>query len=127
MTRMNCTHEEAFQYVQNRRFCVSPNMGFQRQIEAYESIHKAIQAVAQAGPLNGGNGSENGGAVRIMHRRKRGADEEGVDQDEADEELRERNLHAQRKRRDPDDDDDEEIDEGNATAVHSAYGSGLDM
>jgi len=56
MTAFNLSQEEAFQYVQARRFCISPNLGFQHQLEAYQHIHEASVAISNdllAGQRNG--------------------------------------------------------------------------
>lgn len=92
MVTFDTTHEEAFSHVQSRRFCVSPNTNFQRQIEAYEDIHKASLAMA--------NYSRQADAVVVPRRKRDDLLEDGTDgDDDDDEELKERNLHAQRKRR----------------------------
>jgi hypothetical protein len=52
MCTQNLSTEDAFQYVQARRFCISPNQGFQHQIEAYQHIYEAAQQCAQDPALN---------------------------------------------------------------------------
>ena len=106
MMTFNVTHEEAFLHVQARRFCASPNVKFQRQIEAYEDIHSASLAMtnyANARPGNN-NGEDANGDGQSAHRRKRDPVTDLDDNEETDEDLRERNMHAQRKRRGSDDD-----------------------
>ena len=99
MTSLNLPHDEAFQYVQGRRFCVSPNLNFQRQIEAYESIHKASLTMAPSGDgitrtLGVGVGKGANGA----NRRKRMDPVRDGDEDDVDDELRDRNIQAQRRK-----------------------------
>ncbi len=66
MSSFNLPQEEAFQYLQARRFCISPNLGFQHQLEAFQHIHEAKLAMERSG----GTPHEN------RNRRKRGSDEE---------------------------------------------------
>lgn len=100
MTTFNVSHEEAFLHVQSRRFCASPNPSFQRQIEAYEDIHTAsLEMTKYAHTHAGDNSMNNGQNAQTAHRRKRDSGTEMDDDEENDEDLRERNLHAQRKRR----------------------------
>lgn len=103
MTALDLPHDEAFQYVQNRRFCVSPNLNFQRQIEAYESIHKASLAMAQYRIDDSIDDIRKGGEG--FNRRKRPSSLDGDAEHEIDEEVRQRNLQAQKRRND---DGDEE-------------------
>ena len=72
MCTQNMSHEEAFQYVQARRFCVSPNQGFQHQIEAYQHIYEAARTTA-ADP----NANRRGDNVR--RKRTESDDEEAED------------------------------------------------
>lgn len=44
--KTSLTYEDAFAFVQARRFCVSPRIEFVRQLEAYRPILLANQAVA---------------------------------------------------------------------------------
>ncbi|GAA5879258.1 hypothetical protein JCM16303_003141 [Sporobolomyces ruberrimus] len=46
MMKTSLTYEDAFSFVQARRFCVSPRIEFVRQLEAYRPILLANQAVA---------------------------------------------------------------------------------
>ncbi|GAA5830927.1 hypothetical protein JCM11251_005081 [Rhodosporidiobolus azoricus] len=46
MMKTGLTHEDAFQFVQARRFCVAPRTEFIHQLEAYRPIILATQAVA---------------------------------------------------------------------------------
>lgn len=52
MTTCGMSHDDAFQYVQARRFCISPNQNFQHQIEAYQHIHEARLQVASDPMIN---------------------------------------------------------------------------
>lgn len=52
MATHNVTSEAAFHFVQSRRFCVSPNMGFLHQLDAYEPICRATHSMAQYNALN---------------------------------------------------------------------------
>ncbi|WAQ85085.1 hypothetical protein PtA15_5A659 [Puccinia triticina] len=47
MASYNVSSEAAFHFVQSRRFCVSPNMGFLHQLDAYEPICQATHSMAQ--------------------------------------------------------------------------------
>jgi len=47
MQHFQIAWEDAMHYVQNRRYCISPNSGFISQIKEYEPIYKASVAVAQ--------------------------------------------------------------------------------
>lgn len=47
MQHFQISWEDALHYVQNRRYCISPNSGFITQIKEYEPIYKATVAVAQ--------------------------------------------------------------------------------
>ncbi|EPQ54744.1 phosphotyrosine protein phosphatases II [Gloeophyllum trabeum ATCC 11539] len=68
MQHYHLSWEDALHYVQNRRYCISPNGGFLTQIKEYESIYKATQAVASHPPQQ-----------RVVSRRKR---EDDDDEDE---------------------------------------------
>lgn len=100
MTKFNVSHEEAFLHVQSRRFCINPNLNFQRQMDAYEDIHSASLAMTQYMAKIQANGRPNGSAsMQATHRRKRDTETDSGDETlQIDEDLRDRNLHAQRKR-----------------------------
>jgi serine/threonine/tyrosine-interacting protein len=96
-TRM--PHEDAFQYVQARRFCVAPNSNFQRQIEAYEDIHRASLSMAHFNQRV--DGQQENGERRARRKRTESSQQDAGDTgDSEDEELKERNLLAQRRRND---------------------------
>jgi len=67
MQHFQISWEDALHYVQNRRYCISPNSGFITQIKEYEPIYKASVAVAQhpAPPID-----------RSTSRRKRESDDD---------------------------------------------------
>ncbi|KAF8333496.1 protein-tyrosine phosphatase-like protein [Cantharellus anzutake] len=67
MQHFKLSWEDALQYVQNRRYCISPNGGFLTQLKEWESIYRARQAVA---------GFSNSGYTRSVSRRKRSDDED---------------------------------------------------
>ncbi|KAM0792954.1 hypothetical protein ACM66B_002712 [Microbotryomycetes sp. NB124-2] len=46
MCKTGLSLDEAFQFVQSRRFCIAPRVEFQHQVEAYYPIFKARQAVS---------------------------------------------------------------------------------
>ncbi|KAK4052188.1 hypothetical protein OIV83_002483 [Microbotryomycetes sp. JL201] len=46
MCKTGLSLDEAFQFVQSRRFCIAPRVEFQHQIEAYYPIFQARQAVS---------------------------------------------------------------------------------
>ncbi|EOR00723.1 hypothetical protein E3P92_01198 [Wallemia ichthyophaga] len=46
MEAAQLSFEEATHYVQNKRYCISPNLGFQSQLKEFESIYKASLAMA---------------------------------------------------------------------------------
>ncbi|KDE03834.1 hypothetical protein MVLG_05718 [Microbotryum lychnidis-dioicae p1A1 Lamole] len=75
MVKHGLTHEDAFQFVQSRRFCVAPRLGFQHQIEAYAPIFMASQTMTMA---------QNQGEIHSAPREKR---REREDDDEDDEEM----------------------------------------
>ncbi|OCH91884.1 phosphatases II [Obba rivulosa] len=50
MEHYKLSWEDALHFVQNRRYCISPNGGFLTQIKEYESIYKASDAVAAFPP-----------------------------------------------------------------------------
>lgn len=49
-------YTEALRVVQSRRFCVSPNEGFQAQLMEYEPLYKAQELAYQLAATRGGNG-----------------------------------------------------------------------
>ncbi|KDQ62208.1 hypothetical protein JAAARDRAFT_30108 [Jaapia argillacea MUCL 33604] len=69
--------ENALHYVQNRRYCISPNGGFLTQIKEYESIYKASVALAAYRHTNGAQNGQGGNRI-VSHsvRRKREDDED---------------------------------------------------
>jgi len=67
MQHFRLSWEDALQYVQNRRYCISPNGGFLTQLKEWESIYRASQAVA---------GFSTNGLTRSVIRRKRSDEEE---------------------------------------------------
>ncbi|GAA6004056.1 uncharacterized protein JCM10292_005858 [Rhodotorula paludigena] len=70
MIKTGLTHEDAFAFVQARRFCVAPRTEFVHQLEAYRPIVLASQAVAA-----------DRGAQAGQRARRRGRDD---DEDESD-------------------------------------------
>ncbi|KAM6494111.1 Protein-tyrosine phosphatase-like protein [Amanita muscaria] len=60
--------EEALHFVQNRRYCISPNTGFLTQIKEYEAIYKANIAVSSYPATH-----------RTVARRKREVDDDDED------------------------------------------------
>ncbi|KAI5478966.1 hypothetical protein MNV49_004369 [Pseudohyphozyma bogoriensis] len=46
MCKADLTHEDAFLFVQGRRFCVAPRVEFQHQLEAYKPIFMASAAMS---------------------------------------------------------------------------------
>lgn len=107
MMTFNVTHEEAFLHVQARRFCASPNVSFQRQIEAYEDIHSASLAMTNYAKTNPHEQAKVAqGEAQSTNRRKRDFALDMDDEEEIDEDLKERNLHAQRKRRGSDEEEE---------------------
>ncbi|KAF4617602.1 hypothetical protein D9613_005988 [Agrocybe pediades] len=87
MERCQLSWEDALHFVQNRRYCISPNGGFLAQIKEYEAIYKANIAHAAFPPT----------APRIIARRKREDD---------DDEEEERNEDRKRPLMDDNADDD---------------------
>ncbi|GAA5972088.1 hypothetical protein JCM3765_001288 [Sporobolomyces pararoseus] len=73
MMKTSLTYEDAFAFVQARRFCVSPRIEFVRQLEAYRPILLANQAI----------GSDRN-AVQGQQRARRRGREDDEDQDEED-------------------------------------------
>ncbi|CEQ39306.1 SPOSA6832_00830, partial [Sporobolomyces salmonicolor] len=72
MIKTRLTHEDAFAFVQARRFCVAPRTEFVHQLEAYRPIILASQAVAA-----------DRGAQAGQRARRRGRDDSDED-DEGD-------------------------------------------
>jgi len=68
MQHYRISWEEALHYVQNRRYCISPNSGFITQIKEYEPIYRANATVA----------AQPSGATqqRSVSRRKRDDDDD---------------------------------------------------
>lgn len=101
MAVTNMTHDKAFQYVQHRRFCASPNVNFQRQIEAYESIHQAAVAMAEYAKTANGQQRRSGSP---NPRKRRGDEEEDVEEGVPDQDAQWSNRSAQRRRADAEED-----------------------
>ncbi|KAK4049770.1 hypothetical protein OIO90_005351 [Microbotryomycetes sp. JL221] len=57
MCKTGLSHEDAFQFVQSRRFCVSPRVEFQHQIQAYGPIFMARQAMSANTNVQSGSNS----------------------------------------------------------------------
>jgi serine/threonine/tyrosine-interacting protein len=72
MCTQSLSTEDAFQYVQARRFCISPNQGFQHQIEAYQHIYEAAKQSAMDPALN----------LRASEGRKRDIEEDEAEEDD---------------------------------------------
>ncbi|GAA5877648.1 hypothetical protein JCM1840_004965 [Sporobolomyces johnsonii] len=70
MIKTRLTHEDAFAFVQARRFCVAPRTEFVHQLEAYRPIILASQAVAA-----------DRGAQTGQRARRRGRDDSDEDED----------------------------------------------
>ena len=70
MTAHNMTHDDAFQYVQARRFCISPNANFQHQIEAYQHIYEATLQIANDPLINARSNAQ-------VRRKRSDSDDEG--------------------------------------------------
>jgi len=79
MQHFRLTWEDALQYVQNRRYCISPNGGFLTQLKEWESIYRASQTVARF-PIT----------QRTVSRRKRNDDDD--DGDDGEDNRRKRPL-----------------------------------
>jgi len=71
MQHFSLSWEDALQYVQNRRYCISPNGGFLTQLKEYESIYRASQAVASFSGMSGS----------ATRRKRDDAEEEDDDED----------------------------------------------
>jgi len=67
MQHYRISWEEALHYVQNRRYCISPNSGFITQIKEYEPIYRASVVVAAQSPAI---------MQRVVSRRKREDDDD---------------------------------------------------
>ncbi|XP_071441359.1 serine/threonine/tyrosine-interacting protein B-like [Hetaerina americana] len=63
MEKYGLSYENAFSYVQQRRFCISPNEGFMRQLKEYEPIYRAQKTL------------QNGQSSKEKGRHKRRIDE----------------------------------------------------
>lgn len=61
MEKYGMSYEKAFQYVQERRFCVCPNEGFAQQLMEYEPIYKARMS------LENGQPSQQKGVLKRKH------------------------------------------------------------
>lgn len=48
MAKYNMTSEDAFQFIQSRRFCASPNLGFLRQLDEYDFICQAKRSIPES-------------------------------------------------------------------------------
>jgi len=96
MQHFQISWEDALHYVQNRRYCISPNSGFITQIKEYEPIYKACVAVAQhpAPQID-----------RTTSRRKRESDDDDEETARSD------------KRQAVDDDDEEDGDDPDAMVL----------
>ncbi|KAL8279330.1 hypothetical protein RQP46_008367 [Phenoliferia psychrophenolica] len=70
MCKTNLSHEDAFMFVQSRRFCVAPRVEFQHQLEAYGPIFQAGQTMAG-----------DAGAQAGQRARRRGREDEDEDED----------------------------------------------
>ncbi|KAF8319045.1 phosphatases II [Clavulina sp. PMI_390] len=81
--------DDALQYVQNRRYCISPNGGFLTQLKEWESIYRASQAVS-------------GAPVQERSRRKREEEDDELGTDRAPMETKKRTIRP--------DDDDEDVE-----------------
>ncbi|TIB91316.1 phosphatases II [Wallemia mellicola] len=46
MEAAQVSFEDATNYVQNKRYCISPNLGFQCQLKEFEAIYRASLAIA---------------------------------------------------------------------------------
>jgi len=68
MQHYRISWEDALHYVQNRRYCISPNSGFITQIKEYEPIYRASVVVAAQPPTT---------MQRVVSRRKREDDDDG--------------------------------------------------
>lgn len=88
--------EDALQYVQNRRYCISPNGGFLTQLKEWESIYRASKAVS-ANPA---------GSSQIRARRKRDDEE---DEHETNERAQRQSEVRKRTQR-PDSDEDGDVE-----------------
>ncbi|ORY90920.1 protein-tyrosine phosphatase-like protein [Leucosporidium creatinivorum] len=69
MCKSGLSHEDAFTFVQSRRFCVAPRTEFQHQLEAYGPIFAANQTMAA-----------DAGAQAGQRARRRGREDEDEDE-----------------------------------------------
>lgn len=79
MMKTSLTYEDAFAFVQARRFCVSPRIEFVRQLEAYRPILLANQAVAA---------DRNAQSGHRARRRGREDDDDGDDENATEDQSR---------------------------------------
>ncbi|GAA5837473.1 hypothetical protein JCM3766R1_000457 [Sporobolomyces carnicolor] len=79
MMKTSLTYEDAFAFVQARRFCVSPRIEFVRQLEAYRPILLANQAVAA---------DRNAQSGQRARRRGREDDDDGDDENATEDQSR---------------------------------------
>jgi len=50
MQHNSMSYTEALHYVQNKRYCISPNTGFMTQLKEYEPIYRAQKAIMAMPP-----------------------------------------------------------------------------
>ncbi|KZT56359.1 phosphatases II [Calocera cornea HHB12733] len=67
MQHNSMSYTEALHYVQNKRYCISPNTGFMAQLKEYEPIYRAQKAILAMPPQAGRT---------MSNRRKRDEDED---------------------------------------------------
>lgn len=77
MCKADLSHDDAFLFVQSRRFCVAPRVEFQHQLEAYKPIYNASQTMAYSSFAGGGGGVNQRGS----RRRAREDDDDDDDED----------------------------------------------
>jgi len=70
MQHRSLSYTDALHYVQNKRYCISPNTGFMAQLKEFEPIYRAQNAIANAPP---------GGFRGASTRRKREDDDDDED------------------------------------------------
>uniref|UniRef100_A0A4W6FUM9 Serine/threonine/tyrosine interacting protein n=1 Tax=Lates calcarifer TaxID=8187 RepID=A0A4W6FUM9_LATCA len=52
VTLLSCSpHRDAFSHVQERRFCINPNVGFVHQLQEYEAIYLAKLTIKMMSPM----------------------------------------------------------------------------
>jgi serine/threonine/tyrosine-interacting protein len=83
MEQYSLPYNEALRLVQLRRFCVSPNEGFQSQLLEYEPIYQAAAQAAQGALHNAQTGAGGGGGARG----KRGMEEIEFDDEDDDDDM----------------------------------------